>query len=61
MSVDSIVRYLQTQILILEALSYPNEIIPSLIKDDTVKQLRSKTHEVAYPYEGNALDKIMGS
>ena len=37
MSVDSIVRYFRTRILILEASSYQNEIIPSLIKDDTVK------------------------
>ena len=37
MSVDSIVRYFPTRILILEASSYQNEIIPSLIKDDTVK------------------------
>ena len=37
MSVDSIVRYFRTRILIMEASSYQNEIIPSLIKDDTVK------------------------
>lgn len=37
MSVDSIVRYFQTRILILEASSYPNEVIPSLIKDDAVE------------------------
>ena len=30
MSVDSIVRYFRTRILILEASSYQNEIIPSL-------------------------------
>lgn len=56
MSVDSIVRYFRTRILILEASSYQNEIIPSLIKDDTVKQLRTKTSDVAYPYDGNFLD-----
>ena len=101
MSVDSIVRYFRTRILILEASSYQNEIIPSLIKDDTVKytflvdkdpvfyktkylnilakqvdtplvciwdadvildhlqildavkQLRTRTSDVAYPYDGN--------
>ena len=41
MSVDSIVRYFRTRILILEASSYQNEIIPSLIKDDTVSTLSS--------------------
>lgn len=104
MSVDSIVRYFRTRILILEASSYQNEIIPSLIKDDTVKytflvdkdpvfyktkylnilakqvdtplvciwdadvildhlqildavkQLRTRTSDVAYPYDGNFLD-----
>lgn len=104
MSVDSIVRYFRTRILILETSSYQNEIIPSLIKDDTVKytflvdkdpvfyktkylnilakqvdtplvciwdadvildhlqildavkQLRTRTSDVAYPYDGNFLD-----
>lgn len=104
MSVDSIVRYFRTRILIMEASSYQNEIIPSLIKDDTVKytflvdkdpvfyktkylnilakqvdtplvciwdadvildhlqildavkQLRTRTSDVAYPYDGNFLD-----
>lgn len=104
MSVDSIVRYFRTRILILEASSYQNETIPSLIKDDTVKytflvdkdpvfyktkylnilakqvdtplvciwdadvildhlqildavkQLRTRTSDVAYPYDGNFLD-----
>lgn len=37
MSVDSIVRHFQTRVLILETSSYPNEIIPSLIKDDMVE------------------------
>ena len=37
MSVESIVRHFQTRISILEASSYPNEIIPSLIKDDAVE------------------------
>ena len=37
MSVDSIVRHFQTRVLILEASSYPNEIIPSLLKDEAVE------------------------
>ena len=102
MSVDSIVRYFRTRILIPGGLiMYQNEIIPSLIKDDTVKytflvdkdpvfyktkylnilakqvdtplvciwdadvildhlqildavkQLRTRTSDVAYPYDGN--------
>lgn len=36
MSVDSILKHFQTKILILEAASYPNQIIPSLIKDNSV-------------------------